>query len=67
MKMAYKKPMVRMVDFCYNDQVTADSTRYCDQGWSLMTTLDPRFNDGAEACKRCDSDLIWLNELAPWD
>lgn len=62
MKKTYKKPVVKFVDFQYDEQIAATSTPvYCDQGWTLMTTLDPR-----GTCKRCDSDLIWLNEVQPW-
>ena len=64
MKKAYQTPKAKMVDYKYDEQVTASSTVYCDQGWTRMTTLKPQMR--SVACNRCDDDLIWLNEVSPW-
>lgn len=58
MKKEYRKPVVKYVDFRYDTQVTATSVRYCDQGWTLGTTLNP-----TGTCAKCHDDLIWLNEV----
>ncbi len=64
MKKHYSKPVFKYVDFNYDTQVTATSTVYCDQGWTRMTTLKPEMRTAY--CTRCDSDLIWINQVDPW-
>jgi len=64
MKKAYTKPVVKLVNFEYDTQVAAESTVYCDQAWTRMTTAKPAMR--TVLCERCDSDLIWINTLDPW-
>lgn len=64
MKKAYQTPNAKMVNYKYDEQVTATSATYCDQGWTRMTTLKPEMR--TTVCSRCDDDLIWLNEVSPW-
>ena len=65
MKKVYRKPMAKMVNYSYDEQVVAGSKpKYCDQGWTRMTELKPEMR--TEMCSRCDSDLIWLNSTSPW-
>lgn len=65
MKKTYQTPVAKMVNYRYDDQVVATSASYCDQGWTRMTTLKPEMKTAF--CTRCDDDLIWLNEVSPWD
>ena len=58
MKKAYKKPMVKMVNYSYNEQVVA-SSEACDQGWTKMPTSKPKMRVD---CDRCFSDMIWINK-----
>lgn len=58
-KKAYKKPLVRMVNYCYDEQVVAAS-QPCDQGWTKMTTSKPKMK--TVDCDRCFSDMIWINQ-----
>lgn len=65
MKKAYRKPMAKMVNYSYDEQVVAGSqTKYCDQGWTRMTTLKPQMR--TTYCDRCESDLIWIDSTSPW-
>lgn len=63
MKKAYQTPKAKMVNYKYDEQVTATSATYCDQGWTRMTTLSPKTK--TTWCDRCDGDLIWLNQNKP--
>lgn len=59
-KRTYKKPMAKMISYCYNEQVVAYSMD-CDQGWTKKTTSTPQMR--TTYCDRCFSDLIWINQL----
>lgn len=60
MKRDYRKPLVEKIEFEYSNQVVAESVRYCDQGWTQITNLDP-----LATCDTCYKNLIWLNTLSP--
>lgn len=59
MKKAYKKPMVKMVNYCYNEQVVAYSEE-CDQGWTKKTTSTPQMRT---YCDKCYSTVIWVGKI----
>lgn len=64
MKKSYKTPMVKYVDFNYDEQVNASSVPvYCDQGWKQTTTLVPQMR--TTNCVRCYDVLIWIDSTAP--
>lgn len=61
MKKSYQKPEMKKVSFSYEQAVVASGgPSYCNQGWTLETTLIP----GA-GCDKCYNDLIFIASTAP--
>lgn len=60
MKKTYKKPMVKMVNYCYNEQVVAYSDE-CYQAWTKKTTSTPQMR--TTYCDKCFSDVLWVDKL----
>ena len=60
MKKAYKKPMVMLINYCYDEQIVAASGN-CNQAWTNMTDSMPPM--ARRSCSKCADDLIWLNPV----
>lgn len=65
LKKAYRRPMIKKVDFQYDVQVTAESGGYADCDHASTKKTGRKMGTSAE-CAWCNDETIWVGSTDPF-